>query len=238
MQTSNIELEADFIIDMYQNAVESILTSVGTGSSLQMSTSINSPEFIGSTLGLRSYFYHFFGWGVVVFLLVFYFLKTVVLDSEGKDKSQLTPHLLLLKTPALAVFPAYAELLDFCRGFMVADLPFLDDVFGSNLADSLDTSPDPFRIFYASLSVSATFLSALIVIVALLLVAGIAAYLSADSRPHLRNCAHFLFNFFYGGLAFASVVCIQGAFLNLAEDFTVISSFYILGILIWLFLLG
>ena len=97
-----------------------------------MSYNINGAEFIASTLHLRQYYYHFFGWGAALFLLVFYFIKGVVLDPEGPDKGQLIPHILLLKTPVLAVFPVYAELVDYCRGFMVADLPFLDATFAAS----------------------------------------------------------------------------------------------------------
>jgi hypothetical protein len=35
-------------------------------------------------------------------------------------------HVLLLKTAALAVFPSYAELIDYCSGFMIADMPWLN----------------------------------------------------------------------------------------------------------------
>jgi len=87
---------------------------------------------------LRDHYYHFFGWGVVLFMAIFYFIKGVVLNPEGVDKGQMISHLLLLKTPALAVFPAYAELIDYCRGFMIGDLPFLYDTFGEVLSDGLD----------------------------------------------------------------------------------------------------
>ena len=100
---------------------------------------------------------------------------------------------------------------------MVADLPFLDSFFAALLSDPLDSSPAPFRVFYASLSLSSTYLLPLIVLIALTIVLGLVAYLSEGCRPAIINCALFLLNFFYGGLAFASVVCIQGAFLNLAE---------------------
>jgi hypothetical protein len=238
MQTSNFDINADFMLEMSDSTVYAILSNPTHGGDLQMSYNINSPEFIASTLHLRQYYYHFFGWGAALFLLVFYFLKGVVLDPEGPDKGQLIPHILLLKTPVLAVFPVYAELIDYCRGFMVADLPFLDATFAALLSDPLDASPDPYRVFYASLSVSSTYLLALIAVAALAVVLGLTAYLSEGCRPALGNCALFLLNFFYGGLAFASIVCVQGAFLNLAEEFTVVSSFYLLGIVIFVALLG
>jgi len=58
-------------------------------------------------------------------------VKGVVLDPKGADKGELTGHLLLLKTPALMLYPAYAELLDYCSGFMFADLPWMNTFFAS-----------------------------------------------------------------------------------------------------------
>ena len=55
-----------------------------------------------------SYNYHFFGMAVAVYLLVFYFVKGVVLDSKGRDKGELAAHILLLKTPVLMLYPTYA----------------------------------------------------------------------------------------------------------------------------------
>lgn len=39
----------------------------------------------------------------------------------------------------------------------------------------------------------------------------------------------FFYNFFLGGVAFASITCIQGAFINIAEEYTRKSNFYLLG---------
>ena len=127
----NLNLNVNFQISMGSNTVGVILASSAShGGALQMSYNINSPEFIASTLNLRSYYYNYFGLIIVLFLLVFYFIKGVILDPEGTEKGQLISHLLLLKTPTLAVFPVYSEMINYCRGYMIADLPFLDSAFG------------------------------------------------------------------------------------------------------------
>jgi len=47
---------------MGSNTVGVILASSAShGGALQMSYNINSPEFIASTLNLRSYYYNYFG---------------------------------------------------------------------------------------------------------------------------------------------------------------------------------
>ena len=53
----------------------------------------------------------------------------MVLDPNGKDKGQIVSHILFLKTPVLALYPTYAELIDYCAGFMVADMPWLNNYF-------------------------------------------------------------------------------------------------------------
>ena len=103
--------------------LSSTLTS---GGSISLSYNINSPEFIASTLSLRQYYYHYFGWLLTLYLAIFYFIKGVVLLPKGFDKGMMIAHVLLLKATALSVFPSYAELIDYCSGFMIIDMPWLN----------------------------------------------------------------------------------------------------------------
>ena len=50
----------------------------------------------------------------------------MVLLPDAFDKGELISHILLMKTAVFAVFPSYSELIDYCRGFMLADLPWLN----------------------------------------------------------------------------------------------------------------
>lgn len=63
---------------------------------------------MASTLVLFDFKYHYFGMIVSIYLLIFYFVKGVVLDGRGKDKGELIAHILLLKTPVLMLYPTYA----------------------------------------------------------------------------------------------------------------------------------
>ena len=116
------------------------------------------------------------------FAFLLFLLKAVVLDPRGQDKGQLLPHILFLKTPVLLVYPSYAELVDFCSGFMVADLPWLNDFFGATLAEPTDTTPLPYLLFYSSLSIGSTYLLALLVIAFLAVLLGLLAYLRESWR--------------------------------------------------------
>ena len=60
------------------------------------------------------HYHHFFGWFIVVFMALFYFIKGVVLVPFGKDRGELIAHVLFTKTVVLMVYPAYSELIDYC----------------------------------------------------------------------------------------------------------------------------
>ena len=53
--------------------------------------------------------------------------------------------------------------------------------------------------------------------------------LASSATRVVNNIMLFFFNFFYGGLVFASVLCVQGAFLNVTQQYTQKSTFYLLG---------
>ena len=173
---------------------------------------------MAGVLQLRNYNFHYFGELLCIYLFIFYFFKAVVIHPNGRDKGQLIAHLLLLKTPALAVYPSYAELADYCSGFMAADLPWLNSYLSDLLSDPRDVSPAPFFLFYTSLSLASTFLLALAVIIALALLLLLGTYLGeSSSRRTFKNIGLFLYNFFLAGTSFAAIACVQGAFLNTAS---------------------
>ena len=238
LQSGSLEMNANFELTMDESAVLTLLPASQHGGNLFLSYSTNDPVFIASTLRVYGFGYHYFGVCVAVLLLALCAVKGAVLDPNGSDKGQIAAHILLLKTPVLALYPTYAELLDYCAGFMFADLPWLNNAFADRLSDASDASPAPFRLFYASLSLSSTFLFALITIAAITVVLATIAYLSVDSRTTVRNVALALYNFFLGGICFAAVVSVQGAVLNSMASFSVVSLFYLLGIVLFVCVLG
>lgn len=212
--------------------VQAILPSASSSGNLQLSYNINQPEFVASTMKLYSFYYHIFAIVLTVFTFLFYLLKAVVFDPRGLDKGQLIPHILFLKTPVLLVYPSYAELTNFCSGFMVADFPWLNGYFGENLAEPTDKTPLPYLLFYTSLSIGSTYLLAIFAIVFIAALLGVLAYLKDAWRDSLRNTALFFYNFFLGGIAFAAVTCVQGALINVTEEYTRKSNLYIFGFFI------
>jgi hypothetical protein len=232
-KVTNFNFNADFQLFMGEATLLAILPSAIHGGNLQLSCNLNQPEFVASAMKSRNYPYHFFGYFLCLCLFLFFFLKGVVLDSKGHDKGEIMAHLIILRAPALTVYPSYAELIDYCAGFMVADLPWLNDFFSRLVADPTDSSPLPYLLFYRSLSLASTYPLALFVVCTIAVLLGVSMYLFESARPTLKNIALCLYSFFLAGLSWAAVVCLQGAFLNPITEFTVNSSFYLLGIVIF-----
>ena len=76
------------------------------------------------------------------------------------------------------------------------------------------------------------------VIAGIVLTLGLIAYLMGSNRIVVTNVGLVTYNFFLGSASFASIVCVQGAFLNFAQEFTLKSTFYILGCMVVVALLG
>ena len=57
---------------------------------------------------LQSHYYHLFGWSATLYMLMFYLIMTVLVFPESKDKGRIIPHVLMLKTVALVVYPSYS----------------------------------------------------------------------------------------------------------------------------------
>lgn len=151
---------------------------------------------------------------VAIYLLVFYLVKGVVLDVKGRDKGELIAHILLLKTPVLMLYPTYAELLDYCSGFMLADMPWLNNLFARVLADPRDASPSPYLLFYTSLNIASTYFLPLLFIILCYIVLLVVNKLIKDKTETLTNIGLVIYNYFLGGLSLATAACIQGSFLN------------------------
>jgi hypothetical protein len=145
---------------MSSSVVSSVLPSASHGGGLYLNYNANQPEFMASLQQLNSYYYWIFGLIVTLYMILFYGAKMVVLPRK-KDNGELIAHILFLKCPALVVYPAYAELIDYCYGFMMADLPWLNSYFADRLSVSTEILPYPYRLFYISLSLASTYLLAL-----------------------------------------------------------------------------
>ena len=184
---------------------------------------------MASTLQLHNQYYYVFGLLVTLYILFFYLIKAACVTPFAFDKGQLIAHILFLKTPVLMVYPTYVELINYCSGFMMADFPWLNSIFGPALSEPTDLTPLPYLLFYTSLSFASTYLLAFLMLILIVTVLALVSCLTSSATRVVNNIMLFFFNFFYGSLVFASVLCVQGAFLNVAQQYTQKSTFYLLG---------
>jgi len=101
---------------------------------------------------------------VTVILLLTYFIKLFALIPSSPDKGNIIPHILAIKFGALALFPSFAEYINYCSGFMTADFPWLNSLFGEKLGNSMEIIPNPYAMYFTNLSVVSTYLLAIIAI--------------------------------------------------------------------------
>jgi hypothetical protein len=136
---------------------------------------------LASIIKTKKYDYYLFGLIVTVFLLVSHLIKSTISGISSDDKGEIIAHILSIKFVGLAVFPAFAEYLNFIYGFMIADLPWLNEQLASLFCTLSDTMPKPFAIYYKSMNIAGTFLLALLLILVLCIILQIIGKFCANS---------------------------------------------------------
>lgn len=83
------------------------------------------------------------------------------------------PHIFALKAGAMILYPTYREYINYCTGFMTADLPWINDILGEIFGNDADYTPSPFKVFYMNMNMGSTYFLAFItiLIVSLILLA-------------------------------------------------------------------
>ena len=84
----------------------------------------SDPEFYQSYIRNLNFNYHIFGLVITVVLLLGYCIKICCFMTRTDDRGSIIPHIFSLKCGALALYPTYAEYVNYCYGFMTADLPW------------------------------------------------------------------------------------------------------------------
>ena len=86
------------------------------------------------------------------------------------NPGNIIPHVLAFKVGALLLYPTFMEYIQFCSGFMYADFPFLNSVFGGSLGDPRDLTPAPYAFFYTNMNLGSMYFLAVIVILLMVVV--------------------------------------------------------------------
>lgn len=106
--------------------------------------------------------YHFtvIGYVIVALLAANLLLKATCNAASTGSLGDCVPHVLALKTCALAVFPVYVQVANFCYGMMAADIPWLTALYSSYLCDNTDVSPYGFQLFFDNMNFASMQLTA------------------------------------------------------------------------------
>jgi hypothetical protein len=73
---------------------------------------------------------------------------------------EIIPHILLMKVPAMVIYPSFGGFINYCYGFSLIDIPFLNSFFSLALTNQSDQSPPSFKMFYNNLNIASTYLLA------------------------------------------------------------------------------
>jgi hypothetical protein len=71
----------------------------------------------------EDYYFTIIGYIIVALLAASLLIKATCTTASADNLGDCVPHVLALKTCALAVFPVYVQVANFCYGLMAADLP-------------------------------------------------------------------------------------------------------------------
>jgi hypothetical protein len=152
---------------------------------------------------------------------------------NSDDQGEIISHIFLLKCGGFIFGLAYMEYLDYCYGFLSADLPWLSN-FTLSLSSISDLSPNSYLLFFANMTLASTYLGALCLVALIAVILIVIGVVSSAKRESVKIVGMFFYNFFEVGLIIAGSASIQGAYYNSINYVTTNTIFYILGILLYL----
>jgi len=141
--------------------------------------SLGEPEFYVSIIQREnSSFLYIIGIIITVFVMVKYLMKALKTVPDSKNQGYIIPHVFAIKCGALILYPTYSEYAGYCSGFMTADFPWLNSLFGNLLGRDADITPYPYKVFFTNLNIGSTYFLALIIVTLLYLISFVLARIS------------------------------------------------------------
>lgn len=70
---------------------------------------------------------------------------------------------------SVAVYPGHYEMISFCKGFMIFDVPWANAFFGLVFGSTFDYIPEGYKLFYTNMNIGSTYFIALLLVVILII---------------------------------------------------------------------
>lgn len=174
---SSVDLGFNLKFMLSEKATHEIMPTFQHLGDLYLDYPYSDSAFYDSYIRSQTFYYFLFGLIVTVLLFLGYSIKICCLSPGGRERGSIIPHIFSIKCAALAIYPTYAEYVNYCYGFMTADIPWLNDFFGSKFGDSNDAMPQPFGMYYTNLSMGSTYFIGIIICISLFFLISLFEYL-------------------------------------------------------------
>jgi hypothetical protein len=155
---------------MKKEVINQLMPSLDTNNKdLILSYRLDNPEFYKSVLQKQKQYYWLFGMMVTVLIILLYFIKVCCTVPTTKDAGEIIPHVLLMKVPAMVIYPSFGGYINYCYGFSMVDFPMFNSYFSETLTQQLDRSPPSYKMFYNNLNIASTYLVSIIVFLSIII---------------------------------------------------------------------
>lgn len=229
----SLDLGYNLKLMLSEKATHDLMPSLDHMGDLYLDYPYSDPAFYQSYIQNRTYNYHIFGLVITILLFLVYTIKLCCVLPKSQDRGNIIPHIFAMRCGALALYPSYAEYINYCYGFMTSDLPWLNAQFGQKMGNDSDIVPNAYTMFYTNLSMVSTYFLALIAIAVLWFGVALFSYLSESSKPKCESYKSFLYNFFVLGAVMSGCLSLQGVILNPIHSLSANTVFYIVGIVVY-----
>jgi hypothetical protein len=78
---------------------------------------------------------YLFGLAVTGFIFIKYLIKSLCTAPFALNQGEIISHIFAIKTCSLVLFPVFSEYINYCYGFMTADLPWANSFYTNYLAN-------------------------------------------------------------------------------------------------------